>query len=271
MKPPIPYFGSKGTIADRIVSLLPSHAHYVEPFAGSLSVLLAKPLSRQETVNDLDGELITFWRVLRDRGEELARVCFLTPHSRAEQSLAYERSDDLDELELARRVFVQLTQGRNGIRRSTGWKYNVTASLGKSMPEYLAAYVERIIPAIIRLQNVTLECRPALDVIERYGRDGDVLLYCDPPYVAATRTWGNNYMVEMRDDGEHIRLAEALSNCRAAVLLSGYHSPLYDELFTDWHQVEISAATQQSDSPERTEVLWSNRPFAEHLFSEAVS
>lgn len=82
MKPPFPYFGGKMTIAPRIVDLLPPHQHYIEPFAGSMSVLLAKPPVKFETVNDLDGRLITFWRVLREQPAELIRRCALTPHSR---------------------------------------------------------------------------------------------------------------------------------------------------------------------------------------------
>src|SRR5690625_2808765 len=84
MKPPFPYFGGKTRLAGSIVYLLPQHDHYVEPFGGSLAVLLTKPRSRMETVNDLDGDLQTFWRVLRDQPSELARVCAMTPHSRAE-------------------------------------------------------------------------------------------------------------------------------------------------------------------------------------------
>lgn len=272
MKPPIPYFGSKGTTADRIVALFPDHAHYVEPFCGSLAVLLAKPPSAHETVNDLDGALVTFWRVLRDNPDDLARVCAMTPHSRTEQALSYEQAG-LPDLELARRVWVQLTQGRNATRRAsgTGWRYQISTAVGKSVPDYLATYVDRILPTAERLRHVTLECRPALDVIQKYGRDPDVLLYCDPPYVASTRTWGSNYAVEMRDDEEHRLLSIALAECRATVVLSGYHSALYDRLYAGWHVTEISAHTGQATDSQRTEVLWSNRPLAEHLFSgEAV-
>ncbi|WP_234974522.1 DNA adenine methylase [Williamsia sterculiae] len=106
--PPMAYFGGKTRLAPRIAGMLPAHGHYVEPFAGSLAVLLTKPISRMETVNDLDGDLMTFWRVLRDRPTELARVCALTPHSRAELIEAQNVSDhaDLDDLERARLVWV---------------------------------------------------------------------------------------------------------------------------------------------------------------------
>jgi DNA adenine methylase len=112
MKPPFTYFGGKTAIAERIVSLLPPHEHYVEPFAGSLAVLLAKPPSAMETVNDLNCDLMIFWRVLRDQLADLERVCALTPHSRAERNAAYESAPD--DLERARRVWVTLTQGRGG-------------------------------------------------------------------------------------------------------------------------------------------------------------
>lgn len=82
--PPMAYYGGKTRLAAKIAALLPAHDHYVEPFAGSLAVLLAKKPSRMETVNDLENLLMTFWRVLRDKPEQLARVCALTPHSRAE-------------------------------------------------------------------------------------------------------------------------------------------------------------------------------------------
>jgi len=84
MKPPFPYFGGKMTIGPAIAALLPPHSHYVEPYFGSGAVLFAKPPSDHETVNDLDQVLVTFWRVLRERPGELARVCALTPHSRVE-------------------------------------------------------------------------------------------------------------------------------------------------------------------------------------------
>ena len=84
--PPFAYFGGKTRLAPTIAGLMPEHRHYVEPFAGSLAVLLAKKRSAHETVNDLDGDLVTFWRVLRNRPEDLARACRLTPHMSAPRS-----------------------------------------------------------------------------------------------------------------------------------------------------------------------------------------
>ncbi|TMR11054.1 DNA adenine methylase [Nonomuraea turkmeniaca] len=258
-KPPLTYYGGKTTLSEKIVRLLPLHEHYVEPFAGSLAVLLAKAPSSMETVNDLDGELMAFWRVLRDRPADLERVCALTPHSRAEHAAAYEPA--VDELEQARRVWVRLTQGRGGTLRNTGWRHYVRPVGTTGMPDYLAAYVARIAAAAERLSGVSLECRPALDVIASYGQHREVCLYVDPPYLASTRT-SVNYQHEMPRADQHIELAEALLDCKASVVLSGYHSPLYDEWYADWHRVEIQTATGQAQQwSARTEVLWSNRLF----------
>lgn len=261
MKPPIPYFGSKQTIAPWVVSMLPPHEHYVEPFCGSLAVLLAKPPSRMETVNDLDHGVQTFWRVLRDRPDELIRAAALTPHSRAEYEDAYDE-DTTDELELARRIWVRLTQSRSATLRRSGWRHYVDPGTYIGMPAYLDGYRDRMPAAAERLMRVSLECRPALEVIASYGSRPGCLLYVDPPYLASTRGWGRNYRCEFKDESDHRALAEALWDCSAAVVLSGYHSPLYDELYEGWYREQTAAATGNGRAGEqaRVEVLWSNRP-----------
>lgn len=278
MKPPFPFFGGKIRLASDIVATFPEHEHYIEPFAGSLSVLLAKGPSRMETINDLDGDLITFWTVLREQPDDLARICALTPHSRSEQDAAEAYLNapsagrpSVSQLELARLVWVQLSQGRAAVLRRTGWRHFVSpASQGPGMPGYLASYVDRMAAAAERISHVSLECRPALDLIAAYGRHPDNLLYVDPPYLGSARVRGNNYRHEMRTEDEHRELAEALLECRSAVVLSGYPSPLYDELYADWHRTSFAASTTQGGSQGgRTEVLWSNRGPDLGLFGEA--
>jgi DNA adenine methylase len=280
LKPPVTYFGGKLALAGRIAALLPPHAHYVEPFAGSLAVLLAKAPSPMETVNDVDSALMNFWQVLRNRPAELERVCALTPHSRAEQESAFNL--DGDELERARKVWVLLTQGRGGHLppKRSGWRhYQDPRGSAASMPGYLRAYVGRMAPAVERLMHVSLECRPAADIIERYGRHEGVLLYCDPPYLASVRTLNNgrgrgpDYAHELRTDDEHRELAASLRAARATIVLSGYGSPLYGELYEGWHRLELAAMAGNGTDSTRTEVLWSNKPFpqaARHLPPDAL-
>lgn len=264
MKSPVPYFGAKGRIAPWIASLLPDHEHYVEPYCGGLSVLLAKQPSRMETVNDLDGELMTFWRVLRERPDELLRACMLTPHGRAELAATWDPTND--DLELSRRIWSRLAQGRSGTLRNTGWRHYIDpAGSATSMPGYMAGYVDRLAAAAERLREVSLESLPAVELIARYGKARDVLLYVDPPYLGTTRPW-SNYRVEMKTEEQHRELAAALAGCKATVVLSGYHSPLYDELYEGWHRYEQASMTGNAKAAkDRTEVLWANRPLGGRL------
>ena len=266
LRPPIIYFGGKTRLASRIAALLPDHDHYVEPFAGSLAVLLAKPPSRMETANDLDGDLVLFWRVLRDQPHDLARVCALTPHSRAEHHAAADLNPTLTDLERARRVWVMLTQNRGGQLRANGWRHSanpVNPGGGRQhLPSQLAGRVAGF-PAIAdRLHHVSLECRPALDLVDRYGCHDRVLLYVDPPYMAGSRVGIQRYRHEMLDKEAHVELAAALNRCTAAVVLSGYDSPLYAEAYAGWHSTRLHTFTTQGGvHARRSEVLWSNRPW----------
>jgi DNA adenine methylase len=267
VKPPFPYYGGKILIGPKIAGLLPPHSHYVEPFAGSLAVLFAKAQSPHETVNDLDGDLMAFWRVLREQPEDLARVCALTPHSRGEWEACVDL-DVPDDVERARRLWVRLTQSRTGRLRRAGWRHYVDpAAGGTGMPAYLAGYLGRFAPAVERLHHVSLECRPAAQVIEKYGARSDVLLYVDPPYLGTTRHNDKAYRHELMKPDDHRELAELLRAARAGVVLSGYPSDLYDlELYPDWRRVEIPSSTGQGGTwQNRTEVLWSNRPLAADL------
>jgi DNA adenine methylase len=258
--PPFAYYGGKTTLAPTIANLLPEHEHYVEPFAGSLAVLLAKAPSRYETVNDLDGDLVAFWRTLRDRPEELTRVATLTPHSRLEFDMAADRPEELDDIERARRIWVRLTQGRVNALPSRGWRYRRRTG-SASMPEFMDGYAERMPPAARRLKSVSLENRDALEVIRDYGAESSVCLYVDPPYLGSTRATG--YRHELRKEAEHGVLAHALNECKASVVLSGYDSPLYADMFDGWHRLDLRGATTLSGASDRVEVLWSNRPIGE--------
>ncbi|WOF23807.1 DNA adenine methylase [Microbacterium betulae] len=262
LKPPIAYFGGKTSLAERIVALMPEHDGYIEPFAGSLSVLLAKPKPAGiEVVNDIDGRLMTFWRVLRDRPLDLARAAALTPHSRAELEQAMQLRTDLDELETARQVWVLLTQGRSRTLNRTGWRFFADPAgrnTGASYAMYMDAYRGRIIPAAERIAAVSLENRDALDVIAQYGQHARNLLYVDPPYLSSTRQ-GGRYAHEMSAAVDHERLLDALLDCRAAVMLSGYAADLYDRALTGWDRVELAGFTGNAVQKDRVEVLWINR------------
>jgi len=158
---------------------------------------------------------------------------------------------------------VQLTQGRMGVRTRTGWRsYVDPSSTKRAMPGYLDGCVARMPSAARRLHDVTLESRPALQVIKDYGTSPRVLIYEDSPYLGSTRKSGR-YKHDMLDDQQHRQLAEALHDARTGVVISEYPSKLYDSLYGGWDRVELPTSTgQHGGRDDRTEVLWSNRPIA---------
>lgn len=256
------YLGAKTRIAPKVVDLLPAHTHYIEPFAGSLAVLLAKEPSTAETVGDIDNNLMTFWEVLRDQPDELARACALTPHSRGEYYRSLEPLDHLDPVERARRIWVRITQGSSRTLAHGGmWARYVTYRTGaRPLGAQLTTLAERIAPVANRLANVSLDNRPALAMITKYGRAPDNLLYLDPPYIE-TATSNTRYAHTMSSVEDHEQLLDAALECKSAVAISGYPSVLYDEKLTGWHRHEIPARTGGRGAPTRpaTEVLWTNR------------
>lgn len=260
MLPPFGYLGSKSTIAPAIVAAMSPHSGYVEPYAGSLAVLLAKAASPMEVVNDLDSRIMTFWSVLRDRPDELLYLAETTPPSRETYRHA-ATTEPTDDLSIAWTVWTRLTQGRSRSLRydGSGWRGKYYGSKGDNIARDLDKFRSRLLPAAERIRSVQLECRPALDVIADYGQYPQNLLYVDPPYLGSTRSAGE-YALDQQSDDEHRALARALHDCAAAVLLSGYPSELYDDLYPDWHRIDIGAMTNNGGADlSRTECLWSNR------------
>lgn len=267
MKPLIPYYGSKERLAPWIVSLLPPHRVYVEPFFGAGAVLFAKPPSPQEIVNDLDRNVVTFFRVLRERPAELERVCRLTPYARDEHAAADLTDPDLDDLERARRFWVRVTQGFNACTTTGSWAHSATT--GPNQPVRTLNRLQRLEAAAARLAPVLVERAGALDVIAKYATTPDTVVYADPPYLIGTRRRGdrqrgNDYALDTSTEADHRALAAQLHATPATVLLSGYPSALYDDLYGDWHRVEQTVTRSTSNRTGRmgtpgTEVIWSNR------------
>ncbi|WP_135552062.1 DNA adenine methylase [Paenibacillus cymbidii] len=248
------YPGSKWSIAEWIISHMPDHQTYVEPFFGSGAVLFSKPRSKIETINDASNDVTNLFEVIRSRPEELARQVYWTPYSRAEYYQSYQLTDD--PLEKARRFLLRTWQAI-GAKSSdrTGWRSNVQAekSPHKLANEQWRELPERILIATDRLKSVQIENQDAVRLIERY-RHSDVLIYADPPYVLSTRS-SRIYAYEMTDD-DHVKLLEALDAHTGPVLLSGYASSLYDDRLRHWSRFEKVAKAEAGR--QRMEVLWIN-------------
>ena len=255
------WYGGKFSHLGWLLPLLPKCHHYCEPFAGSGAVLLNREPSPVETYNDLDGEVVRFFRVLRDHGEELIRVCALTPFAREEYREAIGDGGPLGEVEQARRFFVKARQVRMGLAQSSylcRWancKENSSGGKSSSVSRWLNG-VEGLADVAERLLRVQIEHRPAVEAIQLYDSP-NTLFYCDPPYVHSTRSACDCYAFEM-DDGQHRELAAALNSIQGKAAVSGYRCELMDELFQGWRRYDAPVRQLASTKAMRQECVWMN-------------
>jgi DNA adenine methylase len=256
------WYGGKYSHLSWLLPLLPPAHHYCEPFGGSAAVLLNREPSMVETYNDIDGDVVTFFRVLRDQKEALVEAIGLTPFSREEFSIAVSGgSEGFSDLERARRFFVRARQVRTGLAQtaSLGRWANCKGTSRSGMSGVVSRWLGSVegLPEIAeRLLRVQIENRPATDVIELYD-DEDTLFYCDPPYVHESRSDTKAYGFEM-SDMEHRRLSSALKGVRGKAAVSGYRCDLMDDLYREWRCVEAPPKNCHSVKKPRTESLWTN-------------
>jgi len=268
--PPLKWHGGKHYLAGRIVALMPPHRHYVEPYAGGLAVLLAKsPDGISEVVNDIDGRLTNFWKVLQDEVmfAEFHRLVEAIPFSEVEWREARDTSasfrQSVGKSEMVREAaafFVFCRQSLAG--RMKGFASISRSRTRRNMNEQASAWITAVdgLPAVhARLRRVVVLDRPAIDVL-RSEESEDSLFYLDPPYLKETRSVPEVYGFEM-SRVDHCELLDVIRSVRGKIMLSGYPSDLYDAALVDWnrHTFDLpnNAAAGRSKARE-TEVLWCN-------------
>lgn len=256
-RPALRYYGGKWRIAPWIIENMPPHRIYVEPFGGAASVLLRKPRCYAEVYNDLDGEIVNLFQVLRSlrQSKRLIELLELTPFSRDEFVLSSIPTDN--PVEQARRTVVRSFMGfgtsvtsrhRTGFRGNCQRQGSIPAHGWRSYPLSLALTVER-------LRGVVIENRPALDVIRQYDSP-QTLFYLDPPYPHRVRShkWAKYaYRHDLTDD-DHRKLASVLHQAAGMVMISCYPCNLYLDLYADWEHTERRAMADAAN--ERIEILW---------------
>lgn len=253
MKTVLKYPGAKNRLADWICEFIPAHAVYLEAYFGSGAVFFNKAPARIETINDLDKNVVNYFKVLREQPEKLIEQLKLTPFSRDEYYDACDYSESDSDIEKARKFVVRCWQGfgcsnlyKNGFRSSQQKNSPETTKEWRDIPE-------RLIEANKRLLHAQIENLPAVELIKRYNTP-DVFIYCDPPYLHGTR---KNYLYKHEmSDNQHEELLDLLSKHPGKVLLSGYDNDLYNAYLPGWNKVQKK--TQAECGIQRTETLWMN-------------
>lgn len=267
------WHGGKYYLARKIVDMMPAHLHYVEPFFGGGSVLFARNPEEptlfstnhqgvSEVVNDLNGMLINFWRVLQDpeKFQHFARRVEAIPVARVEWEKANGHEYGQDSLEDAVAFFVNCRQSRSGMMKSFTpiTRSRTQRQMNGNVSEWLSA-VEGLADVHARLRRVLIENKPAIEVIKSEDTP-DTLFYCDPPYLHETRVSTKVYACEMQEK-DHRDLLETLLGCKGKVMLSGYASELYDTKLSKWNRHTFELPNNAAGGKEKRrmiEVLWCN-------------
>lgn len=262
-RPALRYFGGKWRLANWIIDKFPAHVSYVEPFMGAASVFLQKTPSEIECLNDLDGDVVNFFDVLRSQTDELVQAIQLTPYARDEYMRAFQLPADAPPVERARALYVRAWQGFDPSDAVSGmspsWRRQTSDSRGKSVTSDWSS-IEHLYAVAARFRQAQIENRPAVQVIQEFDSPG-TLFYVDPPYLPETRNaHDSQYAHEMTPD-QHSELLGLLNSLQGMVVLSGYPSPLYDAALEQWERMTRNARTNNQSTA--TEVIWLNPAAAE--------
>ena len=268
--PAFRYHGGKFRLAPWVMQFFPEHSTYVEPFGGAAGVLLRKPRSYAEVYNDLDGDVVNFFRVVRDPEERALLLDALrtTPYAREEFEAAWEPTGD--PVERARRLAIRAQMGfgsAGATKQTTGFRIDTARAYATAMHLW-GRYPEVVAEVGERFSGVLVENRPAIDVMRQHDRP-DTLHFVDPPYVHATRVMqgaGRGYYRHEMTDEDHEALLTALYGLSGYVVLSGYRHPMYDQWLSNWASYETAArVSAHRGTGLRTEVVWINPACAEAL------
>ncbi len=283
---PFLYYGAKNRLAKKILKWLPYTRIYVEPFAGSGSVLFHRKPSPIEVLNDIDNRIVTFFRVLRDpaRFQRLSHMLRWTPYSFDDFKRALVLRDDesIDDIKKAWAWFVSQNQGFSGCTKTQGsWSRSFLSRKGMGLR--VSAWwsrIDRLEAFHRRLCRAYIDSRDAMECI-RYWDSDETTFYCDPRYVKDTRVSRDAYKHE-QDDEYHARLVECLLGVEGCVVVSGYDHEIYEPLEADgWQKVCFktrcfsgnkgrSIDGETKEPPGRTEVLLVNRKAIEKLHEDGT-
>lgn len=261
------YFGGKYTWLSELYKYSPVHNYFVELFCGSMAFTLNKEPSKLDTANDIDGDIFNFFEVLRNEPEELLRVLRLTLVSRREYDACFPVNfPGVSKIERARRFFVRCRmsfQG-SGLKEHTGFNACIATSergISKNISKYLSA-VEKLPEVIERLKLVQIENLDYRDLLKKHSGP-EHFVYVDPPYELRTRNYKKWYSHEF-EDKDHVELAENLKTCGSMVMISGYKSDLYNELYKDWNFIALPARGHSMKGAKKTEeCIWFNYPISQ--------
>ena len=258
MKTPITYYGGKQQLSKKIISLIPEHKIYCEPFIGGGAVFFGKEPSRVEIINDTNKELINFYKIVQQDFVSLEKEILITLHSRDQHRKAqviYNNPDMFSDIKRAWALWTLATESF-GAMLGGSFGYDRIGTTTKKITNKRDSFTYEY---AIRLQNVQIECTDAIRIIKSRDTE-ESFFYCDPPYFNSDCGHYDGYS---EDDFKN--LLETLSGIRGKFLLSSYPSDVLKE-YTDkneWTNQKIEmtlsmGGAQGQKRRKKVEVLTSN-------------
>ncbi len=259
-----PYYGGKFEHLNWLLPILetaPKQDQYIEPCGGSGAVLINRKPAAVETFNDLNGEIINFFRVLRDSKDDLIDSVYYTPFSREEYELACYQDPELPALERARRFFILAKQSRDGMglkANPRNWSPCVERSR-KGMAgniSSLQSTIHGLWDIADRLLRVQFENLSAIAVIYKYSL-ATSLTYIDPPYRPEDRNGSDVYPFEMTIEDHHY-LYEAMQNGKGYFALSSYDNSAITMSLPSYRKILAPKSICNISGQHKQEALWVN-------------
>ncbi len=232
---PLNWYGSKERLCSVIHALIPEGPNtWVDLFCGSAVVTLKKPRHRREVVNDLNGDVVNLFEVLRGpSAADLYRRVELTPYAEALLHQVYGLPPTDAPVDRAWRFLVESWFGRGGDAHRTGFRWSKSQN---TSPELTwAAMPARLQAVAERLRGVCIRSDEALSLIDDYDTS-DCILFVDPPYPGPV---GRRYAIRMSVE-QHRALAVRLARCRASVILTMNPDTLYADVLVGWTEHRVS-------------------------------
>lgn len=259
-KTPISYYGGKQKLLSTILTKIPDHKLYCEPFLGGAAIFFGKKQSQIEVINDTNKELMNFYRVCKEEFLDLQSLVRITLHSRKAHQDAHVINANphlFTTVQRAWAVWVLSSQSFSAMLDGT-WGYDkskrtTTTKISNKREQFTEDLA-------IRLQDAQIECADALYIIQ--SRDTEhSFFYCDPPYFNSDCGHYDGYSIE-----DFEKLLQTLASVKGKFLLSSYPSPILMKYAKEhgWHQwsleTGVSVAAKSGYMKRKIEVLTANYP-----------
>lgn len=234
---------------------------FIDAFGGSGSVILNKNPSKIDVYNDLNSEVVRFFRTLREKPDEIIEMLKLTPYSREEFCHCVTNPNEGSDVEIARKFYTSMRQIRSGkgsFPTCDQWSCEIKGRKKDKSKSDIPSFrnsIEKLKVVCEKFLSIQIENLPAIKIIQKYDYP-DALFYLDPPYLRSYKK--PLYKHEMLKESDHKELIDVIKQVKGKVILSGYDSELYNKELSSWRVEKDVVKNKLLGGKPAQEILWLN-------------